>query len=67
MKRKKDLSRRDFIKNSTFITGSAAGAGLFVSNNPELEAAPSASQKVMFVMVHKSSEPPHWHSARIVA
>ena len=39
MKRSKDLSRRDFIKNSTFITGSAATAGLFVGNNPELEAA----------------------------
>jgi len=41
MKRSKDLSRRDFIKNSTFITGSVAGAGLFVGKNPELEAAPA--------------------------
>ena len=45
MKRSKDLSRRDFIKNSTFITGSAAGAGLFVGKNPELEAAPSSDKK----------------------
>jgi len=44
MKRTKDLSRRDFIKNSTFITGAAAGAGLFVGNNPELEAAPSSDK-----------------------
>jgi len=38
MKRIK-MNRRDFIKGSTFITGSAAGAGLFVADNPELEAA----------------------------
>jgi len=43
MKRIKDLSRRDFIKNSTFITGAASGVGLFTSNNPELEASPSAA------------------------
>jgi len=43
MKRSKDLSRRDFIKNSTFITGAATGAGLFVGKNPELEAAPSST------------------------
>ena len=40
MKRSKDHSRRDFLKNSAFISGSAAGAGLFVGANPELEAAP---------------------------
>ncbi|HEC20281.1 MAG TPA: twin-arginine translocation signal domain-containing protein [Gammaproteobacteria bacterium] len=40
MKRNK-ISRRSFLKGSAFITGSAAGAGLFVSNNPELEAAPA--------------------------
>ena len=45
MKRSKDISRRDFIKNSTFITGSVAGAGLFAGNNPELEAAPSEDKK----------------------
>jgi len=39
MKRIK-TTRRDFIKGSTFITGAAAGAGLFVGDNPELEAAP---------------------------
>ncbi|MBT4835953.1 MAG: molybdopterin-dependent oxidoreductase [Methylococcales bacterium] len=45
MKRvKKGMSRRDFMKTSTFVTGSAAGAGLFVSNNPELEAAPASSE-----------------------
>ncbi len=38
MKRFKQ-NRRDFIKNSTFITGSAAGASLLVGKNPELEAA----------------------------
>ena len=40
MKRIK-ASRRDFLKSGAFITGSAAGASLFVGNNPELEAAPS--------------------------
>jgi len=40
MKRiKNKLSRRDFLKNSAFITGSAAGASLMVGANPELEAA----------------------------
>ena len=43
MKRIKDANRRDFLKNSAFITGSAAGAGLFVGDNPELEAAPNNS------------------------
>ncbi len=38
MKRIK-MNRRDFIKNSAFITGSAAGASLLVGANPELEAA----------------------------
>ncbi|MFT5134669.1 MAG: anaerobic selenocysteine-containing dehydrogenase [Gammaproteobacteria bacterium] len=40
MKRLK-TNRRDFLKGSAFITGSAAGAGLFIAENPELEAAPS--------------------------
>ena len=40
MKRFK-IDRRDFIKNSTFISGAAAGASLFVGANPELEAAPA--------------------------
>ena len=40
MKRiKSKISRRDFLKNSAFITGSAAGASLMVGANPELEAA----------------------------
>ncbi len=39
MKRIK-MSRRDFLKSSTFITGAAAGTGLYVGKNPELEAAP---------------------------
>ncbi len=38
MKRIK-VNRRDFIKSSAFITSSAAGAGLLVGANPELEAA----------------------------
>ncbi len=40
MKRTK-ITRRDFLKGSAFITGSAAGTSLFVADNPELEAAPS--------------------------
>jgi anaerobic selenocysteine-containing dehydrogenase len=40
MKRFK-INRRTFLKGSAFITGSATGAGLFVSGNPELEAAPA--------------------------
>jgi anaerobic selenocysteine-containing dehydrogenase len=31
-------NRRNFLKGSAFITSSAAGAGLFVADNPELEA-----------------------------
>lgn len=42
MKRtKKVLNRRDFLKTSAFVTSSAAGAGLLVGANPELEAAPA--------------------------
>lgn len=45
MKRIK-VTRRDLLKGSAFITGSAATAGLFVSSNPELEAAqPLASSE----------------------
>ena len=43
MKRFK-VSRRNFLKGSAFITGSAAGTGLFVANNPELEAAPASAE-----------------------
>jgi anaerobic selenocysteine-containing dehydrogenase len=39
MKRVK-MTRRDFIKGSAFITGSAAGISLYSGKNPELEAAP---------------------------
>ncbi|MFQ5661340.1 MAG: molybdopterin oxidoreductase family protein [Gammaproteobacteria bacterium] len=42
MKRFK-TNRRNFLKGSAFITGSAAGASLFVAGNPELEAAPAAT------------------------
>jgi len=42
MKRFK-VTRRDFLKGSAFITGSAAGASLMVGANPELEAAPAKS------------------------
>jgi len=38
MKRFK-MNRRDFIKNSGFITGAVSGASLMVGVNPELEAA----------------------------
>ena len=40
MKRFK-MSRRDFLKSSSFITGAAAGTSLMVGSNPELEAAPA--------------------------
>jgi anaerobic selenocysteine-containing dehydrogenase len=44
MKRiKNKLSRRDFLKSSAFLTGSAAGASLFVGHNPELEAAEAST------------------------
>ncbi len=43
MKRFK-INRRDFLKGSAFITGSAAGASLFVGANPELEAAPASPE-----------------------
>lgn len=45
MKRFK-LSRREFIKSSTFVSSAAVGASLFVADNPELEAAPNAKQFV---------------------
>ena len=45
MKRIK-TSRRDFLKSGAFITGSAAGASLYVGNNPELEAAPASAAAV---------------------
>jgi anaerobic selenocysteine-containing dehydrogenase len=38
MKRIK-TTRRNFLKSSAFITGAATGAGLYVAENPELEAA----------------------------
>ena len=45
MKRSKDnnVSRRNFLKGSTFIASTAAGGGLFVAANPELEAAPTTA------------------------
>jgi len=43
MKRFK-ISRRDFLKSSSFITGSAAATGLYVADNPELEAATSKEE-----------------------
>ena len=44
MKRIKNTwSRRDFMKTGAFISGSAAGAGLMVGANPELEAAPATA------------------------
>ncbi|MBT6984316.1 MAG: hypothetical protein HN956_08175, partial [Rhodospirillaceae bacterium] len=40
MKRIKNaMSRRDFLKSSSFVTGSAAGTGLMVGANPELVSA----------------------------
>jgi len=42
MKRSK-MSRRDFLKSSTFITGAGAGVSLFSAANPELEAAPKTT------------------------
>lgn len=43
MKRFK-ITRRNFVKGSAFITGSATGASLLVGNNPELEAAPATPE-----------------------
>ena len=45
MKRFK-MSRRDFLESSSFITSTAAGASLFVADNPELEAATSKEEAV---------------------
>lgn len=44
MKRFK-MNRRDFLKSSSFITGATAATGLFVADNPELEAAPAKEMK----------------------
>ncbi|QFU24544.1 molybdopterin-dependent oxidoreductase [Shewanella eurypsychrophilus] len=45
MKRSKEnnVSRRNFLKGSGFIATTAAGGGLFVASNPELEAAPATA------------------------
>lgn len=43
MKRFK-MNRRDFLKSSSFITGATAATGLFVAENPELEAAPAETK-----------------------
>ena len=46
MKRIKNvLSRRDFVKTSAFVSASAAGAGLMVGANPELEIASAHAQE----------------------
>jgi anaerobic selenocysteine-containing dehydrogenase len=39
MKKQFSKSRRDFLKDTTFITGAAAGTSLMTGVNPELEAA----------------------------
>lgn len=44
MKRFK-MTRRNFLKSSSFITGATAATGLFVADNPELEAAPAKEMK----------------------
>jgi len=44
MKRIK-ITRRNFLKGSAFITGSAAGTSLMVGANPELEAAPAPAEE----------------------
>ena len=36
---KNKFSRRDFVKTGAFVTASAAGAGLMIGANPELEIA----------------------------
>jgi len=42
MKRfKKNMTRRDFLRTSAFVSSAAAGAGLMVGANPELESAPA--------------------------
>lgn len=38
------MNRRNFLKSSSFITGATAATGLFVADNPELEAAPAAEK-----------------------
>ena len=43
MKRFK-MNRRNFLKSSSFITGATAATGLFVADNPELEAAPAVEK-----------------------
>ncbi len=40
MKRYK-MNRREFIKSSAYIAGSAAGLGVYLADNPELEASPA--------------------------
>ncbi|VAW99653.1 Assimilatory nitrate reductase large subunit [hydrothermal vent metagenome] len=45
MKRNK-MSRRNFLKSSTFIASAAAGSSLYVGKNPELEASPVSAATV---------------------
>ena len=44
MKKQFSKSRRDFLKDTSFITGAAAGTSLYAGVNPELEAAPEPAK-----------------------
>jgi len=46
MKRYK-MNRREFIKSSAYVAGSAAGLGVYLADNPELEAAPAPKESEM--------------------
>ncbi|MDP6515984.1 MAG: molybdopterin-dependent oxidoreductase [Alphaproteobacteria bacterium] len=46
MKRiKRALTRRDFLKTSAFVSGAAAGTGLMIGANPELESSSAQAQE----------------------
>ena len=58
MKRFK-ITRRNFIKGSAFITGSATGAGLMVGANPELEAAPASPEQASAIRTTALAQCPY--------
>ena len=41
---KRNLSRRDFMKTTAFVSATGAGAGLMVGENPELVVASAQAQ-----------------------
>ena len=58
MKRlKKKMKRPEFLRTSAFVYSAAAGAGLMVGANPELESAPAHAAESAPLPPAKSRNP----------